>query len=159
MPTEKADMFTIAKFGELADFKKTFKNNLLNVKSDVGSGLLHYAVSGSKFDIAQFLIDRGIDVNMKNADGQTVLHLISVNQDINVAKSLLQNGVDVNARDKFGNNALWSAVFNCKGRKYDMVNLLMKYRADPLNKNNAGRSPLDFATQVGNGKLVDILRG
>lgn len=156
MPTEKADLFTIAKFGDLKTFKEKFDIELINEKSD-GSSLLHYAISGNNFDISSFLIEKGIDINMKNADGQTALHLICMNQDLEVAEKLLQKGIDVDIKDKYGNNALWVAVFNCKGKNYKMVELLMNYNPDILNKNKAGRSPLDFAKQVGNERLINIL--
>jgi hypothetical protein len=157
MPTEKADIFTSARFGDLDTFKNKFNVSEINKKSDGGSSLLHYAISGSKFDIASFLINNGIDVNLTNSDGQTALHLICVNQNIDVAKEMLQNNADISLRDKYGNNAMWTAVFNCKGRNYEMVELLMTLKPDIMTKNNAGRSPLDFAMQVGNEKLIDIL--
>jgi uncharacterized protein len=86
MPTEKADIYTLAKFGDLASFISNFDQNLLNEKSSSGSGLLHYAISGNRFDIASFLIDQGIDVNMTNADGQTALHLVCVKPGFNCCK-------------------------------------------------------------------------
>ena len=54
---------------------------------------------------------------------------------------------------------MWTAVFNCKGKYYDIVELFMKYNPDIHTKNNAGRSPLDFAIQVGNEKLIKMLKG
>ncbi|WP_408007767.1 hypothetical protein [Rossellomorea aquimaris] len=64
---------------------------------------------------------------------------------------------DINQRDKYGNSPLWTAVFNCKGRYYDMVKLLLQYNPYSVTKNKAGRSPLDFAKQVGNEKLISWL--
>ncbi|ALC89080.1 ankyrin [Bacillus sp. FJAT-18017] len=157
MATENADIYTLAKFVDLESFISNFDQNQLNVKSSSGSGLLHYAISGNRFDIASFLINQGIDVNMTNADGQTALHLVCVNQDLTVAKQLLERGIDVNLKDKYGNNAMWTAVFNCKGRSYEMVELFMNYHPDIQNKNKAGRSPLDFAKQVGNERLINTL--
>jgi uncharacterized protein len=157
MPTENTDIFTIAKFGNLETFKEHFNIIQINGKSSHGSGLLHYAISGSRFDIASFLIDEGIDINITNDDGQTALHLICINQDLVIAKKLLKKDIDINLKDKFGNNAMWTAVFNCKGKNYEMVELFIKYNADIFNKNKAGRSPLDFARQVGNERLINIL--
>lgn len=158
MPTEKADIFTLAKFGNFESFKKKFDIRLINNKSKHGSGLLHYAISGKQFNIALFLIENGIDVNMTNLDGQTALHLIGVNQSIEVLNALIQKGIDVNIRDNYGNNAMWTVVFNCKGQNYDIVNLLMKQNPDIKTKNKAGRSPIDFANQINDTKLIEILR-
>lgn len=157
MPTEDADIFTLARFGDIEKFRNIFDIDLVNIKSSNGSGLLHYAISGNNFEVASFLIDKGIDVNMTNIDGQTALHLICINQDLRIAKELLQKEININIKDKYGNNALWTAVFNCKGKNYEMVELLMSYHPDILNKNNAGRSPLDFAKKVGNERLINTL--
>lgn len=157
MPTRKADIFTLAKFGDLESFKEKFEIKLINSKSKQGSGLLHYAISGKQFDIALFLIENGIDVNMTNLDGQTALHLLGANQDLEVIKALIQKGIDVNIRDKYGNNAMWSVVFNCKGKNYEIVKFLMKQSPDITSKNKAGRSPIDFANQINDKRLLEIL--
>lgn len=157
MPTDKADIFTLAKFGYLETFKKMLVVENINNKSNSGSGLLHYAISGNNFDIAVFLLNNNIDVNMTNSDGQTALHLICINQDFDVAEELLKKGIDVNLRDKYGNNAMWMAVFNCKGKNYKMATLLMKYKADIYSKNKAGRSPVEFAVQIKDEKLLEII--
>lgn len=157
MPTEKADIYTLAKFGDLETFKKALRIEDINKKSESGSGLLHYSISGGKFDIAMFLIENGIDMNQTNENGQTAVHYICNYPNIEVAKKILDCGGDIDKKDKYGNNALWTAVFNCKGRYYDMVELFMEYNPDTITKNDAGRSPLDFAIQVGNDKLIGLL--
>ena len=90
MPAEKADIFTLARFGDIEIFKSKFNISEMNEKDKNGSSLLHYAISGSNFDIAAFLIDSGIDVNLTNPYGQTALHLICANQNIDVAETLLK---------------------------------------------------------------------
>jgi ankyrin repeat protein len=157
VPTNNADIFTLARFGDMESFKEKFVKEHINQKNEHGSGLLHYAISGKKFDIALFLLNNGIDVNMINSDSQTALHLICVNQQLDVVEKLLENNADINLRDKYGNNAVWTAVFNCKGKNYDMVRLLMKYNPDIHTKNKAGRSPLDFAKQIQDYSLLEIL--
>ncbi len=52
---------------------------------------------------------------MNDADGNTSLHLICERPNLDVAKEILIQGGDLNIRNKFGNNAVWAAVFNCKG--------------------------------------------
>ena len=148
MPTDKAD---------LKAFKDKFNIKSINEKDEYDSELLDYAIEGEKTDTALFLIENGIDVNLVDEDKQTALHYVCNYPNIEVAKSILDHGGNINKRDKYGNNALWTAVFNCKGRYYEMVELFMKYNPDVTTKNNAGRSPLDFAIQVGNDKLIKML--
>ena len=101
MPNENADIFTLAKFGDINEFKNSFDIDLVNQKSSSGSGLLHYSISGKNFVIASFLLDQGVDINMTNVDGQTALHLICVNQDLQIAKELLHREIDINKKDKY----------------------------------------------------------
>lgn len=157
MPTEKADMYTLAELGDLTVFKSKFNLENINEKDEYGTGLLHYAIEGEQTEIALFLIDSGIDVNMVDEERKTALQYLCIHPNIQIAKAILEHGGDINIRDKYGNNALWTAVFNCKGRYYDMVELFMEYSPDVETKNNAGRSPLDFAIQVGNDKLIKML--
>ena len=154
---ENASLFTIAQYGDYETFVKKFSAAEIAKKDSNGSGLLHCAISGENFDIALFLIQNGIDVNMINSAGQTALHLICENPNLEVANALLEKGGDLNIRDEYGNNPLWTAVFNC-GQDYDLVELFMKCHPDVAAKNKAGRSPLDFAKQVENEKLVSILQ-
>lgn len=154
---ENASLFTIAQYGDYETFVKKFSAEEITKKDSDGSRLLHCAICGRKFDIALFLIENGIDVNMTNSTGQTALHLISENPNL-VANALLVKGGDINIRDKYGNNSLWTAVFNCEGENFDMIKLYIKYNPDVSTKNKAGRSPLDFARLVGKEKLVNILQ-
>jgi uncharacterized protein len=157
LPTDKADIFTIARFGDITLFKNKFVLEKINEKDEFGIGLLHHSIAGENFDIAMFLIKNRIDVNLTDEDGNTSLHLIAENPNINVAKEILNRGGDISIRNKYGNNPLWTAVFNCKGRYYDLIDLFMQYNPDTKSKNNAGKSPTDFAKQVANVKLISML--
>lgn len=165
MPTEKADIYTLASFGDYDNFKRKFRLKDINKCDEYGYNLLHAALSGNHFKIALFLINNNIDLNMTDPDKNTALHYIcerqiineNKNQNVILAEKMLQKGANINIRNKYGNNAMWTAVFNCKGRNYEMVELFMKYNPDIHTKNKAGRSPLDFAKQVGDEKLVRLL--
>lgn len=52
--------------------------------------------------------------------------------------------------------SLWYAVFNANN-DYRLVKLLVRYGADALSKNNAIRSPLDFAKQIKDTEMINIL--
>ncbi|RYY13195.1 MAG: ankyrin repeat domain-containing protein, partial [Chitinophagaceae bacterium] len=56
----------------------------------------------------------------------------------------------------YGNTPLWIAVFNSKG-KYEMVDLLLSYHANPHSLNDAGNTPLKFATTIDDKILIKKL--
>lgn len=125
----------------------------VNHKNELGQSLLQEAIAAENYEVAGALVDVNIDFDNVDHKGQAALHYLSERDEVDLIKVLLAKGVDASIFDKFGNQALWTAVFYARGR-YNIVRELVKYNADPLNKNNAGRSPLDFSKQIGDSVLV-----
>lgn len=138
--------------------KKMKENKMLEINKDCtdefGRNLLQEAISSCRNDIAIDLINKGIDINHQDNKGLSPLHFCTQYNNITIAELLLQKGVNVNMIDIYGNNPLWYAVFN---GDYHLVKLLIKYGADAQNKNNAMRSPLDFAKQIEDTEMTTIL--
>lgn len=107
-------------------------------------------------DIATDLIGRGIDLDYQDTDGATALNYCIEYNDEVTATLLVQQNININIEDKYGNQALWYAVFNARG-EYNLVNLLLANGADAHHKNHAGRSPLDFASQINDNELIFLL--
>lgn len=53
---------------------------------------------------------------------------------------------------------MWVAVFYSDGY-YDVVKLLKQHGVDSISKNNANRSAIDFARQIEDEELEQILVG
>ena len=96
------------------------------------------------------------NINQQDYKGETPLHYCAAYFNLEIAELLLQKKAQINIIDKYGNNPLWVAVFNAHG-DYRMVKLFLKYNANIQNKNRANRSPLDFAKQINDLDLVNIL--
>ena len=118
--------------------------------------LLQEAIAACKNDIAKDLINRNIDLNHQDSNGQTPLHYCAQYLNIEIARLLLSKNADINIEDAYGNNPLWTAVFNARG-DYRMVELFIEYNANIYHLNKSGRSSLDFAKQIDDTKLVQIL--
>lgn len=99
-----------------------------------------YMHAGKSYSISSFVCLRSFDVN----------------SNIEIARLLLSKNADINVEDAYGNNPLWTAVFNARG-DYRMVELFIEYNANIHHLNKAGRSSLDFAKQIDDTKLVQIL--
>lgn len=68
----------------------------------VGFTALHWAAKKGRKDIAELLINTGMDVNMKSKGGYTALHLAVIQGRENVIASLFDSGADVDVRDNSG---------------------------------------------------------
>ncbi|MBX3287743.1 MAG: ankyrin repeat domain-containing protein [Acidobacteria bacterium] len=150
------DVFQEVRAGDLEVYNKFIDNIDINIVNERGGNLLHAAISYRRNDIALDLIRRGIDINHQGVNGATALQYALELKQQDMAVAIIEAGADVNIRDSHGNNALWTAVFNARGN-YEMVELILKNGGDAFTKNNAGRSPLDFAVQIGDKDLVSLL--
>ena len=79
---------------------------------------------------------------------------------LNVAQLLLDKGADSGVEDNYGNQPLWTAVFNDKGygQRLDIVRLFRGHGADINHRNKVGKSPLDFATSAGYVQVITLLK-
>lgn len=129
----------------------------VNVLNAHGQNLLQEAISSGRYDVAVKLL--GLNINIDNADykGQTALHFLAERKLLELVKLIIRQGADLSISDNFGNQPLWTAVFNARG-VYDVVYELIINGADPYHKNNAGRAPIDFALQIQDDTLVCILK-
>lgn len=128
----------------------------INILTEDKKNMLHVAIAHNP-ECATILLERGINIDQQTRDGDTPLHYAADLQQFDSAKKIIEKGCQINLLDKHGNNPLWYAVFGAKG-KYKLVELLVKNGADPLSKNKAGRSPLDFAQQIKDEELIKILK-
>ena len=71
-------------------------------------------------------------------------------------KNILER--NINYSNAYGRNLLQEAIVSCENTiAVDLVKLLIRCGADALSKNNAIRSPLDFAKQIKDMEMINIL--
>jgi ankyrin repeat protein len=104
--------------------------------------------------VAEFLLNRGADVNSQNARSQTPLHIAAENARNAMVELLLARGASVDARD----NAGWTPLYNVAGRGFKAVaETLLAHQADANAKANDGRTPLHRAADSGGLALAELL--
>lgn len=152
------DIFQLVRFDQLDKLKEIInEQNINSYINEYKQNLVHEAIVNESLDILKYLLKCKIDINQQDEEGKTPLHYCGLYNNYDSTKLLLsESSIDVNKKDIHGNNPMWTAVFNARGY-YDIVKLLKQHNADFNSKNNSNRSALDFAKQIEDDELIEIL--
>jgi len=126
--------------------------NLLQQKNTMGASLLHTAVFQGNTNLAMFLIDQGIDVNLQDENGDTALHYCAEHNRLEIAAYILVHNGRLDMADKHSNQPLWTAVSNDKGmnKRIEIVRLFLDHGADKEHANKVNRTPAFIAARYKN---------
>ena len=102
-----------------------------------------FAAGYNNLEVAEFLLERGADVNAQDKGGLIPLHNASSYGHLDIAALLIKYNTVVNATDKWGFTPLHEAAQ--KGRT-QLCALLLAHGADPFLKNQEGQTPVDLAS-------------
>ena len=152
------DLHGLARLGLVDDLKRAVNSGEdVNQKGALGATALHYAISEKRPEMASTLLDLGADACSQDKDGMTPLHWAIEHRLFDTARELMEREPRVvHIEDKYGNQPLWTAVFNSKG-DYRCIELLLDNGAAPSHRNQAGLCPLDIPRRTGNMALLKIL--
>lgn len=154
---------------------------LLGAKEENGAGPFVIAKYSARNDIAQLLLDKGVELDIFSAcmagagprvaeligqktdlakayssDGWTALHLACFFGQPAIAEMLITNGADVNARST---NAMNNAPLHAAaaGRNPEAVRILLEHGADVNAPQEGGWTALHQAAQNGNVEMARLL--
>jgi hypothetical protein len=71
------------------------------------STLLHAAVTIDNIEVVNFILSKGIDVNIRDEEGRTPLFYVKSDA---MAKLLIEKGADINAKDKTGKDIIYNLL-------------------------------------------------
>jgi ankyrin repeat protein len=129
---------------------------------EYGRSALHSAAMSNAIEAAELLITHNINLDLRDkGSGATALHYCAVYNRAEIAGLILTKGGRLDVEDNYGNQPLWTAIFNVKGKheRIPLVKLFLEHGANKNHKNLAGRSPHDFATQIKDSNLLKLLDG
>ncbi|GEM_PF-1703140 len=161
--------------------------DLKNAKSKNGVTPLHPAAYHGNREIAQWLLDHGVDVNAKDIGDWTPLHLAAFHGRKEVAKLLLEKSANINAKDingwtplhgvaRYGHTEIAELLLTkgadvnakdkdgttplywvAKGGRKEFAELLLTKGANVKAKNDGGVTPLHWAAAHGHTEIVEVL--
>ena len=125
------------------------------VDKGLGEKIIHWASAAGAIEVTKVLISTGADVNVKDINGTTPLHSAIINGKKAVAELLIENGAELNAVTSSGQTPLHCAV---SGDLRELVELLLSSGAEINFRNKTGKKPLDIAMEIGNNRIINLLR-
>jgi ankyrin repeat protein len=118
-----------AQDGDLGQVRRLLSEGLdINAFDDLGKTPLHYAVEKERFEVAQYLIEHGADVNARHepSAGNTPLAEIAGNCSLRIAKLLVDSGADPTIPGWMQLNALHRAEKRKRGDGPGVYELLVR---------------------------------
>lgn len=157
----KTHIYDAAHVGDVAEVRTWLASHPQDLNANVSDGLtlLHVACAFGQEELVAFLLDRNarVNVNAENSSRETPLHLATLYRDdetaARIVDRLVANGAELNAPQKGGQTALHHAV--ARGSK-PIVETLILAGADPMLKDEMGRSPMDLSN--GDPALRELLK-
>jgi len=127
----------------------------VNTEDELGHTPAQEAAYHSQSTVLQFLIENGCDMNAVDHNDWTLLHAAVQKGDLQTAIYLLTTKPElINQQTKGGLTALYFAVTY---GHIDLINLLLKQKANVDLCDNDGGSVLHVAVQKGHEKIVSML--
>ena len=171
---EEQGVISAVRFGEADTLRKILATGRYSVQVTTGMSKetpLHFAAIGGYTDVASVLIDAGATVDAFNIDGWTPLHYccgllstkvtIGLNR-LEMVRLLLQRGANANLGIDNGravempDNSTPLHFASYSGAN-DIVQLLLKYKAEVNSPDMNGRIPIMIAAGQNHSETVEIL--
>ncbi len=126
----------------------------IKAKNEAGENALFELITreGSNREVAELLIDSGLDINIESKHYGTALHWAAFCGRKNIVELLLEKDAKINGKDKDGNLPITRAMSQGKD---DVVKFLFEKGAHSNSTNNIfGWSLLEYAVENGDNNFV-----
>ena len=148
--------FDVARKGTRAEMQLLFENdkNSVNAIDDNGSSMLILACYRGNRDVAQFLIEKGANLDYVSKNG-TALMACVVKNEFTLVEALLKKKANVDLSDDNGITALMYAV---QLSNVEMVKKLLHAKANKALKCKQNKTAFEYAVFSTNEEIIDLLK-
>lgn len=145
--------------GDIENVKKLLRENKELIYATTFSGSwLHIAVKENKIDIAKYLIEQGIDINLNGGlQGNAAICIAASKGNMDMAKMLIQNNAKLDTSSAIA-NPLFDAIYN---KRFEMVEYLISQGIDISVKYNLSYGEIDayiYSTMYGTEKIAEYIK-
>ncbi|MGD9347880.1 MAG: ankyrin repeat domain-containing protein [Candidatus Aminicenantes bacterium] len=146
-----------AKDGDFQSVKNILENEpaKIDAKDEEGYTPLHWACMRAHWDIANYLIERGADLNVVGGDGGTQINWAVHHDNVDIIKALIDKGAKLNIRNQWGMTELHTAIW--RGNIH-VVEYLLDHGSDPNIKTNEGWTAMHYAYRSGHDNVIALLK-
>lgn len=140
--------------GDIENIKKELP--LFDINSITKAGLtpLHMAIKTRNFEVIDFLLENGANIEAKDEKGFTPLYYAVVMNHIEITTHLLKKGANPNTQNELGNTPMHQVA---RKDRVDMYYLLVENGAKKDISNNFGMKPINFAIEFGSQRVIGLL--
>lgn len=150
------DVFEIARKGTISQAEAVVKTNpkAFNVVNENGFTPLILACYRGNNEVAKYLINQGVDINVKSDMGSALMASI-VKGNNEIAQLLINNKANLNLTDNQGTTALMYAV---QFKNKEIIKWLLANNANKDLKDNKGKTAFEYAVFSTNEEIINLLK-
>eukprot|EP00003_Mantamonas_plastica_P029067 TRINITY_DN6836_c0_g1_i7.p2 TRINITY_DN6836_c0_g1~~TRINITY_DN6836_c0_g1_i7.p2 ORF type:complete len:216 (-),score=55.57 TRINITY_DN6836_c0_g1_i7:425-1072(-) len=152
------DLCEAVQSGNVVKVKELIENGYdLSERNEERMTPLILATNHESTEILDLLIGANADLNGRDAISGTALHHAAANGNVKISRALLDAGSDVEELDMdFQTPLMWACWV--KEQNEEIIQLLLNHGADIDWYVQSGETAMDFALQMGNDKIVEVMK-
>ncbi|MEL6835163.1 MAG: ankyrin repeat domain-containing protein [Bacteroidota bacterium] len=148
------NMFRTACQGNLARLDSLLEDTSVNTQDFRGRSLLHWAVACRQKEVFDYLVEKGIDINLEDHDQETPLHMAVRFDNEEYFNQLVDLQPNQDWIEAYGPSLMQKAVLK---ESQAFIKLLLAHGVDIDARNDRGSTPLEIASRIGATAIADSL--
>ena len=116
---------------------------------------LHWACMRAHWDVVEYLIKEGADLNVVGGDGGMQINWAVHHDNVEIVRLMIDKGAKLNIQNKWGMTELHTAIW--RGNIH-VVEYLLDHGSNPTIKTKEGWTAMHYAFRSGHDNIIDLLK-